>query len=146
MDLKEGEAFKTFTTSFKMKEATDEGTVLSIAMGGESVTTQHTIFLDNITLEEIDESELPDDGPIEQEKNVNLLKNPEFAEEGKDWDSGFDTATGGVGTVAFAENKVTFNITNVGTKDYSANLKQTGVSLKKGETYEVKFKIKSYEH
>lgn len=124
-----------------MTNATDDGTVLSVAMGGGNITTSHSIYLDNIVLEEIDESELPKDEVVAQERNVNLLRNPEFANNGEEWDLG--TYADGEAKKVYEDSKVTINVTNIGTEEASVNFKQENVTLISGDTYKINFDVKS---
>lgn len=133
--------YQTFDKTFEMTWDTDERTILSISMGavgGTQITDKHHVYIDDIVLEKV---EAPKQEEITQEKNVNLLKNPSFANNGESWDAAF--SEDGEGTKDFAENKVTFNITNVGKKDFSVNLKQGDITLINGNKYKVTFDVKS---
>lgn len=49
--------YLTFTHTFQMQEDTDENAVLSISMGavnGNSINKKHTLFIDNISIEEVE--------------------------------------------------------------------------------------------
>ena len=78
--------------------------------------------------------------PIEPVEG-NLIKNPNFAEGEKDWTKVI--YGDGAATVAFAENKAVFEITNVGTEDSQVQLKQSGINLEQGSTYKLKLKATS---
>jgi hypothetical protein len=134
-------AYQTFAIDFQMKKPTDLKSILSISMGavgGTQITTQHQICIDNINLEKID-------APVVQGIPVgeNLLKNLNFANGSTDWESAITAP--GQGTSAFADNKATYGITNVGSADWNVQLKQSGITLEQGHKYKVTFKANSTE-
>ena len=119
---------------------TDEGTILTFSMGavgGRRITDSHIVVIDNVALEEV---EAP-----EQEEIVageNLILNPTFANNGENWEAEF--ASPGTGSYIYnAEESVTFNITNVGTLDWHAQLRTFGIRLENGASYKVSFKASS---
>lgn len=81
--------------------------------------------------------EEPDDPEAE-----NLIKNGDFSEGETNWESYIDTANAAA-EVSFDGGKATYEITKVGTQDYHIQLKQGGLTLEKGATYNVTFDISS---
>ncbi|MBQ2117355.1 MAG: carbohydrate binding domain-containing protein, partial [Lachnospiraceae bacterium] len=133
--------WQTFETLFKMTEPTDEDVILSISMGafGEPITTKHFVRIDNIVLEEIDESELPQVKPTPEGEN--LIKNGDFANGVENWEKAITSP--GAAEVSFDNGKAVYNISNVGDVDWHVQLKQNGIALEQGAEYELSFKVKS---
>ena len=78
--------------------------------------------------------------------NGNYINNGDFAaaealDDEANWK--FMTALGGEATATIADKTMTIASTNEGTVDYSVQLVQAGVPLKKGATYEVSFDAKA---
>lgn len=135
--------WQTFETVFKMTEPTDDGVILSISMGafGEPITTKHFVRIDNIVLEEVDESELPKEDPIEPKPNgVNLIQNGNFANGGEGWTN---SSAENAAEVSFADEKAVYIVKNVGENDWDVQLKQDNLTLEKGEKYKLSLKMKS---
>lgn len=136
--------YQTYEHVFKMTNQTDEKTILSISMGavnGTRITEKHTVYIDNVSLEEVPESELPQ--TPETAEGTDILKNGDFAQGGQEWIAyiGEDAA----GSTEIKDGKVIFDIANVGTADWHAHLKQSNICLEQGVSYLVCFKIKSSE-
>ena len=136
-------AYTTIEKKFKMENPSDLKTIFSITMGsvgGERITTQHRICIDNISLVEIDENEMPAPPVVAgKEYDVNLFADPTMA--GQDtWTliKGVDT-----NTAAVAESVAKYSITDLCTNPYDVELKQENLTLEKGEYYVVSFDIKS---
>lgn len=71
-----GPEWQTFTTEFKMEYPTDTNTRFNVTMGsidGERISTQHDVFIDDISLIEIDEISEDPQGP----QNPDDPENPE---------------------------------------------------------------------
>ncbi|MDE7479155.1 MAG: carbohydrate binding domain-containing protein, partial [Lachnospiraceae bacterium] len=133
--------YQNFATVFKMDYDTNPNVILSISMGavsGKRVSEKHTIVIDNITLEETkpQEVETPETG-------VELIKNGDFAAGNDNWESFI--GEGGEAEDSFADGKAVYTINNVGNEDWSIQLKQSGLTLEKGASYQVQMKIKSTE-
>jgi Beta-glucanase/Beta-glucan synthetase len=116
-------SYSTFTRTFQMTAATDPITILSFSMGavgGTQITTQHQVSIDNIKLEEVTE----------------MVKNGDFADN-SNWNSN--------GPATFADGKVTFDVAAfTGTsREWDSQLKQSGLKLEPGASYDVSFKLKS---
>lgn len=138
--------YQTFAYEFQMTEADDAQSLFNIAMGavgGTQISTQHTVVIDEIVLEEI---EAKDPGVTESE---NMLKNPNF--DGLDnwvttWDTQWDANNANYTAVAEAKaenNQLIYTITNVGNYDYSVQLKQEGLDFEEGATYRASFDVSS---
>ncbi|MCR5701393.1 MAG: carbohydrate binding domain-containing protein [Lachnospiraceae bacterium] len=148
--------WKTFTKDFQMKNDSDPVARLGFAMGkiDEQITTPHRVFIDNISLVEIGESEADIEKPevptVEAHAvGENLLENDKFESENgtvSNWVSYLANWEGGPGAAAdisAEDGKIDFDISDVGTADWNIQLKQTPIALKAGEKYEVSFKVKS---
>ena len=134
--------YQTIDVSFKMKEATDEGSIFNIAMGavgGDVISTQHRICIDNIKLEKIDE---PKQDPSETE-GAEMIKNGNFADGLNDWEKAITAP--GAADVTVSDNSIVYDITNVGIADWNVQLKQSGITLEPEKKYVAKFKATSTE-
>ncbi len=132
--------YNSFSTTFQMTATTDPSTILSISMGsvgGTRITNQHQVYIDNITLEEV---EAPPLNPVDE--GTELIQNGDFAAAGDHWNIWSITAPGAA-NVTFSEGKVSYDITNPGNEDWNVQLKQGGLLLENGASYTVTFKIKS---
>lgn len=145
--------FKHYSKEFDMTWKTDDIAELKFtlgAVGGVEINTPHTVFIDNVVLEEIGTCEVPDgsDEPTVVE-GENMFTNPNF--DGMDgwvvtWDSQWDpnnadfTATA---STTVENNSLNYDITNVGQKDWSIQLKQEGLDFEEGATYKVSFDVSS---
>lgn len=137
--------YQAFDFVFQMmpgtEPKTDEGTILTFSMGavgGRRITDSHIVVIDNVALEEV---EAP-----EQEEIVageNLILNPTFANDGENWLAGITAPGEGSYSYNAEEGSVTFDITNVGTEDWHAQLKTFGIRLEKGASYKVSYKASS---
>jgi len=136
-----GSDYQTYSLEFQMKKDTDLHSLLSISMGavgGTQITTQHRICIDNIVLEKIDAPEVTPPATGE-----NMLINPDFENDSMDgWTEG---SWGGSKTVSVSGGKVIYDIADAGTEDSHICLKQSGLTLETGATYEVSFTAKSTE-
>lgn len=133
--------YQTFSHEFEMKGETDPNTILSITMGavdGIQISQKHTVIIDNISLEEIEE-------PIQQEipEGTNLIKNGDFSQQDTNWVNAVTSP--GSAEADFTQNKVIYHITQPGEADWNVQLKQEGLTLEEGTQYRIGFKIKSSE-
>lgn len=133
--------YQIFSSTFKMTEETDDGTIFNIAMGGGNITQQHRICIDDIVLEEIDESELEP-----EVRGDNLLKNTTFSDNAKNWDiNRWNSDRKEMATTETVNDGIVFHISDVGTADWNIQLKQGGINLEKGCDYRLAFKVTSTE-
>lgn len=133
--------YQTYEHVFKMKNDTDEKTILSISMGavnGERITEKHTVFIDNITLEETEEPQIP-----ETPKGDGLIQNGDFSNGTDKWENAITAP--GKATVTYEDSKAIYRIENVGEQEWHIQLKQSGITLEKGKNYELSLKLKSDE-
>lgn len=131
--------YQTFSKTFKMTSQTDPATILSISMGavgGTQITTQHTVTIDNLKLEEV---AAPAQDTIAV--GTELIKNGDFTSNGDNWTSAITAP--GVATADLTQGNAAYNISDVGTDDWNVQLKQAGITLEKGATYTMKFKATS---
>lgn len=133
--------YQIFSSTFKMTEETDDGTIFNIAMGGGNITQQHRICIDDIVLEEIDESELEP-----EVRGDNLLKNTTFSDNAQNWDINRWNGDGKeMATTETVNDGIVFHISDVGTADWNIQLKQGGINLEQGCDYRLAFKVTSTE-
>lgn len=136
--------YQTCEVTFQMTNETDTKTILSLSMGavnGTQLKEKHTICIDNIVLEETQAVVTPG-----VESGEELIKNGDFAAGSENWEIVVN-APGSVSnpdTIA-ADNDATFEITNVGTEDWHIQMKQWGITLEQGATYDVSFEVTSTE-
>lgn len=133
--------YQIFSSTFKMTEVTDDGTIFNITMGGGNITQQHRICIDDIVLEEIDESELEP-----EVRGDNLLKNTTFSDNAKNWDiNRWNSDRKEMATTETVNDGIVFHISDVGTADWNIQLKQGGINLEQGCDYRLAFKVTSTE-
>lgn len=133
--------YQIFSSTFKMTEETDDGTIFNIAMGGGNITQQHRICIDDIVLEEIDESELEP-----EVRGDNLLKNTTFSDNAQNWDINRWNGDGKeMATTETVNDGIVFHISDVGTADWNIQLKQGEINLEQGCDYRLAFKVTSTE-
>lgn len=133
--------YQIFSSTFKMTEETDDGTIFNIAMGGGNITQQHRICIDDIVLEEIDESELEP-----EVRGDNLLKNTTFSDNAQNWDiNRWNGDRKEMATTETVNDGIVFHISDVGTADWNIQLKQGGINLEHGCDYRLAFKVTSTE-
>ena len=137
-----------YTYYFKMNPATepksDPDARLSISMGavgGVQITDQHRIFIDDIELVEVDESEMPAEEEIPSvEPGLNMVGNGDFENGTEKWEGFGEAISPADGTLAVIDGKAIINVKDFGTEDYHFQLKHFGIVLEKGATYKVSFK------
>ena len=133
--------YQIFSSTFKMTEETDDGTIFNIAMGGGNITQQHRICIDDIVLEEIDESELEP-----EVRGDNLLKNTTFSDNTQNWDiNRWNGDRKEMATTETVNDGIVFHISDVGTADWNIQLKQGEINLEQGCDYRLAFKVTSTE-
>ncbi|OPJ66088.1 carbohydrate binding domain-containing protein [Clostridium chromiireducens] len=109
-----GNDLETYTNEFEMKKPTDENAIFTISMGavnGTQIKDKHTVTVDNVKLEKINEF------TISPENNDNLIINGDFSSEFSNW--GFNIP---VTTPAAA----TFSITNDADKAAAIDVRDVG--------------------
>lgn len=124
--------YQSYTTTFCMTEETDQKTILSIsagAVGGEQIATQHSVYIDNIVLEET------------TDPGADLITNGNFASGAEGWENAITAP--GAASATFENNKATYEISNVGDEDWNVQLKQNNLTLEQGAVYTVSCKITS---
>lgn len=135
---------ETVTYDVEVGEKETSSTIqFVISMGKidtEVISDAHTIEIDDVSVKKIGGIGEETVKPVEI--GTNLIKNGEFKEAKANWVED-PKAEGGEATFDVVDEKAVFEISNVGTKPYSVQLKQEGLTLENGATYEVKFNIKS---
>lgn len=140
--------YQIFEKEFMMTADTDAQAFLCVALGavgGEVITTQHRVCVDEISLVKI---EAPLNPGVEV--GVNILKNADFADavdSMKDWKETIANwePINAAAVRTISGSAVTYNISNTGTEDWHIQLKQSDLSLEVGQTYKVTFDVISTE-
>jgi beta-glucanase (GH16 family)/uncharacterized protein YjdB len=133
-----GSDYTTYEYVFNMRNTTDPKTILSFNLGainGTQITSTHRVWIDNVKLEETTEPVIiinPSD---------DLIKNGDFSQGQDNWIAAISSP--GEAVYSFANNKVEFDITNLGNQDWNVQLKQSGLKFEQGKTYQVKLKVTS---
>ncbi len=110
-----------FTTAKNLKVNTSE---LKFLLG-----KQGTVYLDNVRIDKV------------LKVGSEMLQNGDFTSKMMSWAPYVDTAA--AATYAVADGKIKFDITNAGTQNWHIQLKQSGLNLEKGKTYQVKVTLKA---
>jgi hypothetical protein len=130
---------QTYSYAFKMKMKTDANGRLEFNMGAAG--SAEDIHISNVSVKKCDPAEIISDSKVPYNKN--LLKNTDFsaADPMENWE---ETITdGGEANRSIRDGKISYDITNLGTKDWHIQLKQTGLILESGEKYKVSFRASS---
>ena len=133
---------------FKMAYDTDEGSIFNIALGGGKLTGQHRVCIDNIVLEKIDASEMPEEpDPNEPGDNTpsNLIKNGTFDSE-DNWYLGISDSAADHASAKIENHKAIFTLnsySDASAANWHIQLKQEGIRLETGKTYELTFTARS---
>lgn len=128
--------WQTYSAVFEMTEDTDADTSMSFnfgAIGGKRITDKHTVLIDDIVLEKTDEKVEKDDSLIINGHFTKGLSPFEtWAHDSAKMESGVDN------------DKVFYaTISNTGSEDWHAQLKQVNIPLENGQTYTFSFRAKS---
>lgn len=124
---------KAYTKIFKMEANTDSNAQLSICVGvvnDKKITTEHEIHIDDIVM-----VDLGIEAPVSA-ADENILSTQRLASEIATWSNPAAEAS-----YQFSDNKHIFNVTNVGANPWDIQLKQSPITLIKGETYEISFDV-----
>jgi hypothetical protein len=134
--------YTTVEKIFQMTEDTDAESIFNIALGTlsgeERITGQHTICIDNISLEKVD---APQQGEIAV--GTDLIQNGDFSSGAEKWESSIDGSGNTTATADFSQGKAVYTIENAGVNDWDVQLKQAGITLEEGASYKVSFEISS---
>ncbi len=131
--------YQTFSTVFQMTGKTDSETILSISMGsvnGVQIAQPHTICIDNLKLEEVEEPQTEDVAA-----GTELIQNGDFSQGAANWINAITAP--GVAEADFSQGKAIYTIVEPGTADWNIQLKQSGLHLETGASYRVRLKLKS---
>ena len=136
-----GKDFKTYSLGFKMKKVTDENSIFTISMGavkGLQITDKHTVTIDNVILEKVDEIDaIPDVKPDVKPDDGTIITNGDFSKGLDGWNSW--TADSEAASFSAEDNKAKITIKNTGDANYKVQLKQENIKLEKGKTYKLSF-------
>lgn len=139
---------ETVTYDVKVGEKETSNTIQFVIsmgkIGDEVISEEHTIEIDDVSVVKVGGTGGDtEEEPIEPvEIGTELIKNGDFSDGTENWVKN-PNAEEGVATFDVVEEEAVFEITNVGTKPYSVQLKQEGLTLEKGASYEVKFNVES---
>ncbi len=149
-------SYQHFEKEFTMAHTTDAASILNFSMGavgGKQITETHTIYIDNVVLEEIEKTsetptpapeETPGDTPEETPGETPDAGAGEMLKDSNTMDSASwvkaITAPGAANVSAEGE-KITFAVTSVGDADWNVQLKQDGLNLENGKTYTLTMKL-----
>ncbi len=134
--------YTTITQTFKMNEATDDGSIFNIALGGKSITTQHRVCIDNIVLRYATDEEIEANAPAgvtPKPANVNLLVNPQLTGDAQPWVINKLPDT----VVAINAGSIKYTVNSLGVNSYDVELKQENIQLEEGCRYRVTFDVTS---
>jgi hypothetical protein len=112
---------------YKLNTASDlkaNSAILKFLLGKEG-----TVFLDNVRIDKV------------QSNSSEMLKNGDFSDGVANWAPYVDT--GASATYKAEDNKIKFDITNAGSQNWHIQLKQSGLKLEKGKTYQLKLTFSS---
>lgn len=134
-----GNTYQNFELKFKMRASSDEKTILTFSLGaveGTQITTSHNVYIDNVTLVEIEPETIPD-----IEIKGNIIKNSDFSQGTNFWETPITLPA--TATYVIKESSIEFDITNVGDNDWNVQLKQMGLTLEKGHKYQFTMDVTS---
>ncbi|EKQ50387.1 MULTISPECIES: carbohydrate binding domain-containing protein [unclassified Clostridium] len=140
-----GNDFKTYTNEFEMKKPTDENAIFTISMGavnGKQIKDKHTVTVDNVKLEKIDElttspENKPEAGTV---NNDNLITNGDFSSEFSNW--GYFATTPAAATFSITndtDKAAAIDVTGLGTNAWDAMLYSDDINLSNGVKYILEF-------
>lgn len=132
-----GNTYQNFELKFKMSASSDEKTILTFSHGavdGTQITTSHNVYIDDVTLVEIEPETIP-------EVKGNIIKNSDFSQGTNFWDIAITPPA--TATSVVKESSIEFDITNVGDNDWNVQLKQMGFTLQKGHKYQFTMDVTS---
>ena len=137
--------FEHYSKEFNMTWETDDIAELKFtlgAVGGVEINTPHTVFIDNVVLEEIGTCSTPEIPEVEA--GVNMFTNASF--ESGELEPWIIHAYGeGKATYEVKNNAVTVDVTSVGTADGMVSLQYKGLTLETGASYVLTFDAVSTE-
>lgn len=110
-----------FTTKAGLK---DNSAILGFQLGKEG-----TVYIDNVRIDKVLKS------------GSNMLLNGDFSDGTNGWSPYIDS--GATAAYAVANKKISYDIKNAGSQNWHVQLKQSGLNLEKGKTYQVKASFKS---
>ncbi len=135
-----GTDWTSYSSTFQMTAASDSKAIFNFALGkvnGQSVDGTHLVSIKNIKIVEVD-------APVVVEKEYNI--GDEILADGgaitaENWYCGVVEAA--AGSVEIVNGKFVADITNVGTENWHVQIKQDGLKIEKGATYEVKLTVEA---
>ncbi|HHV30127.1 MAG TPA: family 16 glycosylhydrolase [Clostridium sp.] len=135
---------KRFKYEFTMDKPTDSASRFSFALGSpDSVTTYepHEIIIDNVVVRKAVTDSLILNGTFDNDKEHWLEY---WGGEWEDVPEGEGNGTA-IGSCKVTEGELEVDITKVGIKDYTPQIKQENLALQEGETYTVSFKARALD-
>ena len=128
----------TYTFKFTMTNETDSDAKIALEAGKQEGAVPTTINLDDIYLTEVPGEKNEEEGGEDTPTSIiNLLQNGDFENQE---DFKWNNWKAGTAEAAFIHNGgVQVDIDNSGADTWQITLEQSGISVKKGKTYGVKF-------
>ena len=135
--------YQTYTNTFQMTGETDTKTNFTISMGKitSQITEKHYICIDDIVLEETEKPAEEENPGTQVEVGTELIKNGDFAEGDANWIPAVNMQD--AATYRFSNGAAVFDIANVGTANWTIQLKQSGLVIEPGATYHVEVGVSS---
>ncbi len=127
------DTFEHFTYNFTMKSESDDAALLTFTMGavGKQITEKHTVFIDNVVLEEVETPKIP-----EIAVGTELIVNGDFSAAGDGWACN--------GTADFSNKNAAFTVAETSEGNpWDVQLTSSKMTLEENVAYELKFKIQS---
>lgn len=147
-DIKEAmstDGFKHYEKAFTMDYTTDEFAEVKFTLGavnGKKITDKHTIFIDNVTLEEIDESEVPKDPVVPANlsfADISLVKVKEA--DGTAVEDGANLLTGSWSNGVIGEDgKLNITVVDPMVNPWDVQSQMTNIALDANCEYKISFK------
>ena len=142
--IKVGKDFDKYTVEFEMKKPTDENAIFTISMGavnGKQITDKHTVTVDNVKLEKIDEFTI---SPENKPEGVNIITNGDFTSEFGNWGHYATTPAAATFSITTDDAKAAaIDVTGVGSNPWDAMLFSDDINLSNGVNYILEFDARS---
>ena len=130
-----GKDYETYELGFEMMKDTDSKSIFTISMGavgGKQITDTHTVTIDNVKVEEVDELDNFDNA---------LIKNGDFSKGNTGWGVFADGSADAESDLSGGNANI--NIKDTGDADWKIQLKQENVKLEQGKKYRLSFDVES---
>ncbi len=135
--------YQTYTNTFQMTGDTDTKVNFTISMGKitDQITEKHSVYIDDIVLEETEKPEEEENPGSLVEIGTDLIQNGDFADGNANWSAEINLKD--AATAEFTDGKAVFDIVNVGEANWAIQMKQSGLAIEPGATYHLTMKLTS---